>query len=88
MNDCYVCVSFNPKNICELGRQVPEDCGGGCAAYEPDPHRKRCEVWRRVVERYSRVMGYHRPVESWNAGKQAEYQARKYFKEPGHDPST
>lgn len=37
--------------------------------------RTRCEV-------YSRVMGYHRPVEYWNKGKQAEYAERVNFKLP------
>jgi anaerobic ribonucleoside-triphosphate reductase len=30
---------------------------------------------------YTRVMGYHRPVESFNIGKKAEHKERKYFKE-------
>lgn len=30
----------------------------------------RCEV-------YSRVVGYYRPVQNWNKGKQAEYAQRK-----------
>lgn len=29
---------------------------------------------------YTRVMGYHRPVENFNVGKKAEHQQRKYFK--------
>ena len=37
--------------------------------------RQPCEVW-------SRVMGYHRPLDSWNAGKQCEHRDRKQFKEP------
>lgn len=28
------------------------------------------------VEVYSRVVGYFRPVQSWNKGKQAEFQER------------
>lgn len=34
--------------------------------------RVRCEVW-------TRVMGYHRPVSSWNAGKQSEHRERQFF---------
>lgn len=30
---------------------------------------------------YTRVMGYHRPVESFNIGKKAEHQQRKQFVE-------
>ncbi len=32
-----------------------------------------CEV-------YSRVVGYYRPVQSWNEGKQEEFKERKTFK--------
>ena len=32
-----------------------------------------CEV-------YSRVVGYYRPVQSWNEGKQEEFKDRKMFK--------
>jgi anaerobic ribonucleoside-triphosphate reductase len=37
-----------------------------------DEERTRVECW-------SRVMGYHRPVEFWNEGKKAEFAERKYF---------
>lgn len=37
--------------------------------------RTACEVW-------SRVMGYHRPIENFNLGKQAEHAERRYFREP------
>lgn len=36
--------------------------------------RTRCEVW-------TRVMGYHRPVSQFNAGKQSEHRERKPFRE-------
>jgi hypothetical protein len=39
--------------------------------------RQRCEVW-------TRVMGYHRPMASFNIGKQGEFNERRYFDEPGH----
>ena len=35
---------------------------------------------RQPCEIYSRVVGYLRPVASWNAGKQSEYADRKTFK--------
>jgi len=41
----------------------------------PDEERTPCEVW-------SRVMGYHRPVSAWNAGKQQEHRDRLHFVEP------
>lgn len=37
--------------------------------------RTRCEVW-------TRVMGYHRPVSSFNTGKQGEFNERTFFAEP------
>lgn len=36
--------------------------------------RQRCEVW-------TRVMGYHRPVASFNIGKQGEHRERRFFQE-------
>ncbi len=40
-----------------------------------DEERQPCEVW-------TRVMGYFRPVSSFNRGKQGEYHERKCFLEP------
>jgi hypothetical protein len=36
--------------------------------------RQRCEVW-------TRVMGYHRPVASFNIGKKGEHVERRFFVE-------
>jgi len=36
--------------------------------------RTRCEVW-------TRVMGYHRPVTSFNPGKKSEHAERQFFNE-------
>jgi anaerobic ribonucleoside-triphosphate reductase len=38
------------------------------------------EIKRTKVERYSRVVGYLRPVSGWNEGKQEEFKDRKVFK--------
>ena len=46
-----------------------------------DEERTRCEVW-------TRVMGYHRPVSSWNKGKQAEHDERCFFHEPQNQPNA
>lgn len=43
-----------------------------------DEERQPCEVW-------TRVMGYHRPVSSFNRGKQGEYAERVCFAEPIDD---
>ncbi len=32
------------------------------------------------VETYSRIVGYFRPVQNWNKGKQEEFKHRKEFK--------
>lgn len=32
---------------------------------------------------FTRVMGYHRPVESFNIGKKGEHKERIHFEEPG-----
>ena len=39
-----------------------------------DAERQPCEVW-------TRVMGYHRPIASYNKGKKAEYYERLCFSE-------
>lgn len=39
-----------------------------------DAERTRCEVW-------TRVMGYHRPVASFNIGKKGEHEERRFFTE-------
>jgi anaerobic ribonucleoside-triphosphate reductase len=39
-----------------------------------DEERQPCEVW-------TRVMGYHRPVSSFNIGKKGEYKERQFFRE-------
>ena len=36
--------------------------------------RTKCEIW-------TRVMGYHRPIKTFNLGKQSEHAERVYFKE-------
>jgi hypothetical protein len=40
-----------------------------------DAERQRCEIW-------TRVMGYHRPLSSFNTGKKGEFHERTYFVEP------
>jgi len=34
---------------------------------------------RQLVECYSRVVGYYRPVQNWNRGKVEEFKERKEF---------
>lgn len=42
---------------------------------------KANEAKRTKCTVYTRVMGYHRPVESFNTGKQGEFSERKHFTE-------
>jgi hypothetical protein len=44
-----------------------------------DDERQRCEVW-------TRVMGYHRPVASFNVGKKGEHCERRFFSEERAGP--
>ena len=39
-----------------------------------EEERQPCEVW-------TRVMGYHRPLASFNIGKKGEHYERKHFQE-------
>lgn len=39
---------------------------------QQESKRSKCLV-------YTRVMGYHRPVESFNVGKKGEHKQRTYF---------
>ncbi|WP_040567708.1 anaerobic ribonucleoside-triphosphate reductase [Magnetospirillum molischianum] len=39
-----------------------------------DDERQPCEIW-------TRVMGYHRPLASFNKGKKGEFADRLYFSE-------
>jgi len=50
------------------------------AAALRDDERQRCEVW-------TRVMGYHRPVASFNVGKKGEHRERCFFREARAVPS-
>ena len=43
-----------------------------------DTERQRCEIW-------TRVMGYHRPVSSFNIGKKGEFHERRFFEEQRAD---
>lgn len=37
------------------------------------------QIKRQPCEVYSRIVGYIRPVDQWNPGKQAEFTDRKTF---------
>lgn len=46
-----------------------------------EEERQPCEIW-------TRVMGYHRPVASFNIGKKGEHQERRHFRESASGPLT
>ncbi|NHR05807.1 hypothetical protein HA052_11415 [Chromobacterium haemolyticum] len=52
----------------------PTRIPGQDAAPLNDEQRTRCEIW-------TRVMGYHRPVQSFNIGKRGEFDERVCFSE-------
>lgn len=50
--------------------------------------KKEKEVKKVIAIRtevYSRVVGYYRPVNNWNAGKKEEFRQRKNLKIGGKD---
>jgi len=49
---------------------------------------KNQEAKRSKCLVYTRVMGYHRPVESFNIGKKGEHQQRTHFKESKNDTAN
>ena len=46
-----------------------------------DDERQPCEIW-------TRVMGYHRPMASFNTGKKGEFHERTYFSEKRCPPAS
>jgi anaerobic ribonucleoside-triphosphate reductase len=56
-------------DLCEQQFQTPQ-----ASIILRDDERQRCEVW-------TRVMGYHRPLSSFNTGKKGEFHERTYFDE-------
>jgi anaerobic ribonucleoside-triphosphate reductase len=59
---------------------TPSDLPAGRGVALRDSERQRCEVW-------TRVMGYHRPVASFNVGKKGEHRERRVFREARAVPS-
>lgn len=62
------------------GRSDIVDCepDTGIVTFANGDKRQACEI-------YTRVMGYHRPVSSFNIGKRAEQRQRRYFVERPKD---
>lgn len=58
---------------CDTPVDIPPD-GDPADIVLPEKDRQRCEVW-------TRVMGYHRPVDSFNIGKRGEHGERRFFRE-------
>ncbi len=41
--------------------------------------KKRCPICKKPCEIYSRIVGYYRPIQNWNKGKQEEFRQRKNY---------
>ncbi len=52
-----------------------------CDVNAPETGETLLESERQVCEVWTRVMGYHRPVASFNEGKKGEYLERRFFTE-------
>ena len=75
-------IPYNSKNLSST-EQCPCSSSIGASFGDitlTDAERQRCEIW-------TRVMGYHRPTDSFNIGKKQEANERKYFK-PVCNPET
>ena len=57
-----------------MSRQSLADETPGSSSLLDGEERQPCEVW-------TRVMGYHRPLSSFNRGKQGEFHERQCFRE-------
>jgi hypothetical protein len=81
-HDCKKTIKTDGENIVD-GVQLLYDNEGEkvqimkCSfCYEKDKslkNYKKCEV-------YSRIVGYLRPIQQWNAGKEQEFKERKNYK--------
>jgi ribonucleoside-triphosphate reductase len=40
----------------------------------------KCPTCNKQAEVYSRIVGYYRPVQNWNEGKQEEFRQRVVYK--------
>lgn len=88
---CHCC----KKDVCVEVLDTPEGITilGG-AVYDPpgmEDYFLKCEACYSLdpvlrnyqpTQQYSRVVGYMRPVQDWNKGKQAEFALRTSFKVP------
>jgi len=79
-----------PEGIKKLVRRIPEAYHLPYYSITPtfsvcDSHgyisgeHPLCPECRRKCEVYSRIVGYYRPVEDWNLGKQSEFAMRKLY---------
>lgn len=72
-HDCKKVLQKNEEYIpYKVGLEVYVKCR---KCYEANPALKNFQK----TEVYSRVVGYIRPVQQWNRGKQEEYKDRKEF---------
>ena len=72
---------LNEYQIAELKRHMIDPAE--VADFNPETGRVTMQDGqeRQLAEVILRVMGYHRPVNFWNEGKQAEHETRRMFTE-------
>ncbi len=82
--DCEKEVSINEEEIENGSLLVYEDGGEDVFVLKCDDCLKNSEEISEYqrCEIYSRIVGYLRPVNQWNAGKRQEYSERKEYKVP------
>jgi anaerobic ribonucleoside-triphosphate reductase len=68
-----ICLITNEKEI-DMNDMTAESHAIASEVALMDEERQPCEVW-------TRVMGYHRPVASFNIGKKGEHYERQFFRE-------
>ena len=73
---CHDCQNTLEDTDTQARYMIGHDTYHKCATcHETDPTLRNF----RKTEVYSRVVGYIRPVEQWNNGKQAEYSDRMEY---------
>ena len=83
---CYSAVDVLAKSVtlpeqAGLRAELPLKNHGRCISGQGGSEQLLREEERQPCEVWTRVMGYHRPVSSFNQGKQAEFQERKFFRD-------
>jgi len=74
-HDCGIKIKVKDNNILN-GKYLDY---GNVQIFKCDDCFKKDKSYKQKCEVYSRVVGFLRPVQSWNKGKQQEYKDRKTY---------